>query len=243
MKSGVLTRSALLHSPCYLKATLMNIERYLNLELLFYNFELVPNAAKAAKHFWWIKGEGTITNRLRNLSLISRTSTIKPKMVDCLCVFQDLEENQVNHCDDFGKSTRDRWIFYDVTKTFQNFQNFSFSIPYNIFFNFLSELFKDHKSFFKFIPNILIFVVLSPTAESYILCGIKIRKQCILPLSKYFQISINNTKRGNSYGVVVKGQYYEIVVVTSNSSPAIMFLFSFYTFWKGVYPFITSAMG
>ena len=60
MVVGALTRCALLHSVCDLKAIQMNVQRSQNRELILYDFDLDDNATEATKNIGCTKGEGTI---------------------------------------------------------------------------------------------------------------------------------------------------------------------------------------
>ena len=54
---GALTRCALLHSMCDLKATQMDIQRSLIRKIMLFEFELDQNAAEATKNICCAKGE------------------------------------------------------------------------------------------------------------------------------------------------------------------------------------------
>ena len=60
MVVGVLTRCALLHSVCDLKAAQMNVWRSLIPEVILNEFKLGHNPAKATKNNRWAKGKSAV---------------------------------------------------------------------------------------------------------------------------------------------------------------------------------------
>ena len=147
---NMLTCCALFHSVCHLKATQINAQCSLILELMLYDFKLGHNNVEATKNICFAKGEDTVNHstitRLfktfhlgcKNLDNQARSGSPKTKTVESEAMLQAIEANStsssrresgklsisqfrvVHHLHDLGKSIWSYRIMLCVAKILQN---------------------------------------------------------------------------------------------------------------------------
>ena len=117
---GALTRFALLHSWCDLKAVQTNAQRSLIQELMFSEFTLSHNAVEATKSICCAKGEGTVDHstvkrwlkkfRSDSKNLDNQTRSGRPKTVDYVILLKAMEINSAS-------STRRVWSKLGISQS------------------------------------------------------------------------------------------------------------------------------